>query len=395
MELSENSQLLMEKFMDKYNDFLWSEKNLCMDNTNYIFMNFYNDIKKAEDQFHRFRDLIKREIEVSPTYVGIKKGTKYIPSLIQEYSENTFKSVIKYTFKILQKQFTINFVIYPDSVDEIEKLEYYIRNIYLWLKISTLYSNNKCGKEVKIYIHFINSEKYLPTEKFMVLDAINANTAVTTGCQEKGEILIYRKEEWFKVLIHETFHLLGLDFCDMDCSKINKHISEIFPINSEWNIFEAYTEFWATVMNCIFCSYFAVEDEVDNVEEKFILYADFFIQFERIFSLYQCSKVLDFMTLQYTDLIIKTNSFNLYREYLYKEKTNIFSYYILKCILLYNYNDFLLWCDLYNTNELQFKQTQYTLDKFAAFISKSYKNSSMIHQMVDYSPPAAYVVKKE
>ena len=52
----------------------------------------------------------------------------------------------------------------------------------------------------------VSTYSRLPENKTDILDQVNCNTAVTYACAVNGECLIYRKEEWFKVFIHETFH---------------------------------------------------------------------------------------------------------------------------------------------------------------------------------------------
>ena len=57
--------------------------------------------------------------------------------------------------------------------------------------------------------------------------------------------------------------------------------------------------------------------------------------------------------------------------FLYKEKTNVFPYYILKMILLYNTNDFILWCKKNNTyNILNFDKTPKTFNSLFLFPKK-------------------------
>ena len=77
-------------------------------------------------------------------------------------------------------------------------------------------------------------------------------------------------------------------------------------------------------------------------EEEFYLYSEFCIRFEQIFSLFQMIKILDFMGLTYRNLYDNDNISNSIRRYLFKEKTNVFAYYIIKNVLLYNNAEFLV-----------------------------------------------------
>ena len=64
-----------------------------------------------------------------------------------------------------------------------------------------------------------------------------------------SKIVIYRDEEWFKVLIHELFHNLDLDFSTMNISKIRQKLLYKFEIKSKYNIYETYCEIWARILN--------------------------------------------------------------------------------------------------------------------------------------------------
>ena len=66
------------------------------------------------------------------------------------------------------------------------------------------------------------------------------------------------------------------------------------------------------------------------------------------------------------------------RNNLYKEKSNILSYYILKTILLFNYQGFLSWCKKNNFSLLQFKKTDSNLNEFFLFIEKNYKKKGFL-----------------
>jgi hypothetical protein len=66
------------------------------------------------------------------------------------------------------------------------------------------------------------------------------------------------------------------------------------------------------------------------------------------------------------------------RNTLYKEDTNVLSYYVITLILIYNYQSFLSWCKTNNTSLLQFKKTSANQKSFCDFIAKKYKLSKML-----------------
>ena len=104
------------------------------------------------------------------------------------------------------------------------------------------------------------------------------------------------------------------------------------------------------------------------VINDFILYMDFCIQFEQIFSLFQMYKILKFMSVTYENLYTNDERGRNARKYLYKEKTNVFAYYIIKCLLIYRVSDFFTWCNTNNSNIYLFTKTPTNLRKFYQFI---------------------------
>ena len=61
------------------------------------------------------------------------------------------------------------------------------------------------------------------------------------------------------------------------------------------------------------------------------------------------------MGLNYNELISKNSENKILKSTLYREKTNVFVYYILKMILLYDYDHFLSWCQDNNSLLLKLK----------------------------------------
>jgi hypothetical protein len=219
----------------------------------------------------------------------------------------------------------------------------------------------------------------LPESNISILDEINVNTAFTTTCPVDSEIVVFRNEEWFKVFIHETFHNFGLDFSNMNNTEVNKCILNIFAVKSQVNLYEAYTEFWAEIMNALFCSFISLKNKHDI--HSFLSNAEYYINFERTYSFFQLVKTLHFMGLQYKDLYSNSEHSKILRDHLYKEKTNVLSYYVIKCILMNNYPTFLLWCKRQNLSILQFKKTILNQKEFCKYIEKNYKTKEMLNNI--------------
>jgi hypothetical protein len=261
--------------------------------------------------------------------------------------------------------------------NNIAKYNHYADVMLIWLHILNEYASKECSAELDVYLYFTSLKKFLPETNVSVLSQNNINTAYTTTCPRISDIVIFRQEEWFKVFMHETFHNFALDFSDMNIQKCTQYILSIFPIKSEVNLYEAYAEFWAEFMNSLFCSYFELRDK--NDANEFLENAKYFLNFERAFGFFQLVKTLDFMGLTYTDLYSRSPASVAARNLLYKEKTSVFSYYVLNLVLFNNFQGFIAWCDTNNLSLLQFKKTNANLDGFCHFIEKNYKTSSILN----------------
>jgi uncharacterized protein YerC len=301
------------------------------------------------------------------------------PASVRKHIDDHLLSLLKYSFRFPSggREVHIYFTTEDSNPEElIELYNNYVDYMLVWLHIIDSYASRSCSTQLSIFIYHTNLLKELPTTNIEILDEGNVNTAFTRTCVKNSEIVIFRKEEWFKSFLHETFHNLGLDFSDMNNSLCNLKILYIFPVNSEVNLFESYTEFWARIMNILFCSFVSIKNK--NDVNEFLSNFEVFINFERMYAFFQVVKVLNFMGISYKDLIDKTPYSDNIRKTLYKENTNVLSYYIITLILLNNYQEVLNWCNNNNTSLLQFKKTTSNLESYCNFIEKKYKTKNLL-----------------
>jgi hypothetical protein len=299
------------------------------------------------------------------------------PSQVRKHIDEYSMSLFTYSFNLFGRNITMLFLTEDEEPETlIETYNNYVDYMLVWLYIVDGYASKNCSTDLKIFLYHTNLLKILPLSNIEILDENNVNTAFTRTCPKDSEIVVFRKEEWFKAFIHETFHNFGLDFSGLNLSACNLKILNIFPVNSEVNLFESYSEFWARLMNTLFCSFINMKNKNDINE--FLTNAEFFINFERIFAFFQMVKILNFMGMSYNNLYERNNVSENIRNTLYKENTNVLSYYIITLILFNNYQEFLSWCNTNNTSLLQFKKTISNLDKFCSFIEKKYKSKSII-----------------
>ena len=393
MEFSENTVNLMDVFMKEFQDKFF---NLKTQKERVIFdritQKMYADLKTAEIGYE---DMIKRKnITMKKTVLTEKTkfpktsllSSSFIPEKIHTHINLDSIAMIEYDIKLGDNNITVYFLLFKEEdLLNIKKYDKRIKFIVMWLYIAFSYCKKSYGKKINIFMYLTSEKKHIPKNNLSILGPEHCNTAVTTACEKNGDILIYREEEWFKVLIHETFHLLCLDFANMPnyiISEFNKKIRGIIPVKSDYNLFEAYSEFWATIWNCAFCSYNIIDD---NNFLNFVSYMDYCIQVEIVFSIFQMNKILHFMGLTYRQLYTKDETaYTIARRYLYREKTNVLAYYIVKTILLFNHVDFMNWCDINNGGSLiQFRNTRLNLMEFAKFIEQKYKDGKFLKTISD------------
>jgi len=389
MKLTNKSKQFLSFFTN--NKYIHQIKNTP--STNNILLKIYYDILNA----YKFLQSVKKnnayeyEITKIENSLEITKPRNFnynsFPQVIREHIDELSFSEIAYSFSLFNRNIKVIFVVEDPNIElKIKTYNKYVDSIIMWLYILNLYSSKQCANSLVIYFYFTTLEKKLPESNIHILDEKHVNTAFTTTCPKDSEIVIFRHEEWFKVFIHETFHNFGLDFSDMNNDNCHNYLLSIFKVNSFVNSYEAYTEFWAEIINALFCSFYSLKEKgrdkaSSNSEKEFLSNAEFFINFERCYSFFQLVKVLDFMGLSYEDLYLNRTESKLLRETLYKEKTNVLAYYVIKTVMLNNYPSFLSWCNKNNLSLIAFKKTIANQKNFCEFIEKNYKSASMLENI--------------
>jgi hypothetical protein len=389
MKLTNKSKQFLSFFTN--NKYIHHIKNTPY--TNNILLKIYYDILNA----YKFLQSIKKnntydyEITKIENSLEITKPRNFnynsFPQVIREHIDELSFSEIAYSLNLFNRNIKVIFVVEDPNIElKIKTYNKYVDSIIMWLYILNLYSSKQCANSLVIYFYFTSLEKKLPESNIHILDEKHVNTAFTTTCPKDSEIVIFRREEWFKVFIHETFHNFGLDFSDMNNDNCHNHLLSIFKVNSFVNSYEAYTEFWAEIINAVFCSFYSLketgrENGGNSNEKEFLSNVEFFINFERCYSFFQLVKILDFMGLSYQDLYLNRTESKLLRETLYKEKTNVLAYYVIKTIMINNYPSFLSWCNKNNLSLIAFKKTITNQQKFCEFIEKNYKTASMVENI--------------
>jgi hypothetical protein len=134
-----------------------------------------------------------------------------------------------------------------------------------------------------------------------------------------GSIVIYRKEELYKVICHELSHVYKLE-----CQNIDNHETKVMnkfkvkTVNIDNLISEAYTEYQAMLHHIALLSYYTKQS------------IRLFYHYEKIWGLYQVCKILNnYGMKKFEDLYTRE----------FKQEANVFSYYIVKFFLVYKLNN--------------------------------------------------------
>jgi len=181
------------------------------------------------------------------------------------------------------------------------------------------------NNHVKIYFAPVDIPKIFPDSPKFTTDSINSGGTTHEG--DNIYIILFRKEESDKVLIHELIHYLKLDFSMSDVYWANMHninswvISDfnINPSAQYINLFEALTDTLAisfnSMSNCIITK--------SNINDYFYT--------ELIYSRTIANHVLKHAGFENINGILDKSTSNKLNQ-----STSVLAYYILKCSLLNN-----------------------------------------------------------
>lgn len=369
MKLTSKSKQLIELFIKNG---IFINEGLT-NNTKDILKEFYTLLTNAFDFVKTIHKDVSFTIKKIENFRNIPRPSSFPPTAFPEsvrtHIETMSSSIFMYSLRIYDRNVSIIFVTELTNPEmHVKTYNKYFKFLLVWLYIINEFSLEKCACDLKVYIYHTSLLKELPNKNNIALDEVNVNTAFTRTCPVNSEIIIFRKEEWFKVFIHETMHNFGLDFSDLNTNDCNEKILSLFNVKSDINLYEAYTEFWARIINVMFCSF--VSSTSFQTFEKFFKQL---INIEIGYSCFQMIKVLKYMDLDYVSLLSKRES-----KILYKERTSVLSYYIITFILIYNYQDFLLWCETNNSEILSFKKTTKNILNFCEFIEEKYKEQDLL-----------------
>ena len=280
------------------------ENSIIINNFDNKIINKYNS--EMKDILNKNYDLYNF---VDQSFYGNKLNSKFISSRI-------IRNIInKLNIKTIYESKNRKVIIFSKKILN-DKLIEKIDSIFNFFDIITK-KNNYYHLEI-----FLCSKKKYLNENYDVFIPDNINSGATIA----GEfIFLFRNEELIKVLFHELVHYLNLDMYDYQ----NEFKSLYNKINLEADMInpnEAYTEILGLLLLNIWEYYYL------NLDIDIYYYLNKKLTIELGWSYFQICKILKYFGCynSYEDLF--TN------KCIFKQKTNVLSYFFLKTYFLQNIN---------------------------------------------------------
>ena len=209
-----------------------------------IWMNLYG--AKLMNNFNmliEFGKIPKNIIQIDDDIIGIYN--RFCPLNVQREIETTHKThcLNNGTFE----HYSTNLEIHSKKASSSKQVKMINNYTLLMFHLSKSTKNN-----VNLKLFLTNQKKSLPT-KYKFLGPKEINTG-STLMGNHGHIKIWRKEELYKLILHEMIHYLDLDMnINNKLFTIYSLLYKVFNISKNQIIIinESYTETWACIINAM------------------------------------------------------------------------------------------------------------------------------------------------
>jgi hypothetical protein len=283
----------------------------------------------------------------------VNKVKKYYPVEWREcliYYQTSFMSYIFIQFlehecdqliKLTNGNFKIN-IIYSSKIStekNINDVIYHVLNIVEWLivkykkdhklTLTILLTPMEKTFSVQLKDLFYDTYEWAHWTKKIMDDGIkpfHINTGVSSKFNDANNIILYRTDELFKVLIHELLHNLSLDaYCplceDIIGNELNFNVGDDDSYPVLYN--EGYTEYCALML----WNFYLTQYYENNDVNKYMLFRHMIYR-EIINGAINCKKLFNYYQITNFDVFLTENNIVQY--------TNAFSYIFIKYLLLVN-----------------------------------------------------------
>jgi hypothetical protein len=248
----------------------------------------------------------------------------YLDTRLQNKINQTTYWHTKYTLTFRNLPLTINICSPTKRKQQNNNVLYIVLfTIYYCQQVMSMRNFAMSNNTLTIDIVLSKYKKILT--KSNMIDQYTVNSGVTSFdySHQTVNILVFRREEVAKVLIHEIIHAMRVDD-PKPAHVVSNSVSTFFGANMYLNINESFTEAYACMLNIALAAL---------VQKKSALGFKQFFNVERTFIKNQAMNVLQRLDFQIPGGVLLPPKN-------YKEVTNVISYYVLKYILYENINVF-------------------------------------------------------
>lgn len=253
-------------------------------------LNLYDITRKNKDALIQINTFINNQNNVKKRMYKLIYDNNFLPINCLQWIELNNQYI-----------YTKNKIHIVDNKEIDHELIKHVHKIIKWIASLTNQS-----PDIEVWIFLCPHKKLFPNIRGKPLGRNEVNSGVTMLSPRESWIQIFRKEEVLKVLIHELLHYYELEIRD-EADSIQKELGINFLLN------EAYNELFAIYCHTL---YYANYKKLDFNEclNKEIKYSE--NMFNKIIKYYKINNWSDFFK-------------DSYIQY-----SNVFSYYVLKYLLM-------------------------------------------------------------
>jgi hypothetical protein len=321
------------------------------------------------------------------------QSMEYFPKEIQHHILNEQCTAITYNFAVGVRTVVLHFVVFNKRKPDLNmrKLQEHATRVCALMHLVSMHANRAtCSSALNIFIYMTKFKKRFPLEKGEALDTEHANTGMSYHCASTNDIVVYRKEEWFKVLIHESFHAFGLSFIESDMpdgvdAAMQRLLQRTYAISHPVRVYETYCEIWARILNVMFACFSPANSSGSSgssgssssdpiLNMKLNAFAECVLRGlhrDAQHALQQSAKIMHHMGIPHAVMMDPTKENRAIVAEKYRENTNVFAYYVMTCALQHSPDVFLVWCHK-NNHKASMLQFRTILSNFNGFMELLY-----------------------
>lgn len=326
----------------------------------------------------------------------------YFPEEIQHHILNEQSTVITYQFTVLDSRaIVLHFVVFNTPNPDLKKMLARAKRVCALMHLVSMHAaRSTCSATLNIFIYMTKFKKLFPATRGQAFEAEHANTGLSYHCARNNDLVVYRKQEWFKVLVHESFHAFGLSFIESDMppgvdAAMQTILKKTYAIATPVRVYETYCEIWARVLNVCFACF----SPSDESKSKFVAGGNPILNLklnafsecvmdglhrDAQFALQQFAQIMRYMGIPHAVMCNPTKENRAIVAEKYRENTNVFAYYVMTCALLNSPDVFLVWC--YKNNPITAAKPRANIMQFRTIPANFNGFMEMLHHCKNMCP---------